>query len=120
MPAGTLHLKADQGANFIRIFFVTERDENGVLVPVSIVGNFFKMQVRKHPEYTVVLEASTANGKIVRLDDPNGKYQVEFDNSDLDNLDYGDYKYDIFRTDNTGVVFKELEGNFNIDSRITK
>lgn len=91
---------------------------NGVLVDVT--GYTADMQVRTDVDSaTVVVELSTANGRIV-TGGTNGTFTLTLTAAQTAALTAGSYVYDLEVTSTTGVVSKILRGSFTVDPEVTR
>jgi hypothetical protein len=114
MPAGKYNIKAEQGATFRRVFTWKDSDNN----PIDLTGYTAKMQVREDAYTSVILDMSTANGKIVIATPANGQLEVSETASNMSLIDGGSYRYDIELT-NGAEVTRLLEGGFYVSEEIT-
>lgn len=91
---------------------------SGIFNPVDLTGWSAKMQVRQDVGQAVVIELSTANSRIA-LNSPLGNIQLHILAADTAMLTPGLYKYDLELTDETGFVYRLIEGFFQIVGAIT-
>ncbi len=95
MAAGKLNFIAEQNADFAETLAYLESDK---ITPIDITGATFKMEVREGTGKTVVLELSTANGRIVITDAANGRFSLTALKSIMETLAPNNYKYDLLIT----------------------
>lgn len=79
-----------------------------------------KMQVRAcKDDTTVLLECSTANGKIALTDAVNGKWQIDLSPTDTAALTFTKAVYDLDITFPSTDVFTPIEGVVSCTSQVT-
>lgn len=89
-------------------------------LPMDLTGCSIKMQVRScKTDTTVLLEASTTNGKIVLTDAANGKWQINLSPADTAALAFSKAVYDLDITFPSGDVFTPIEGVVSCTSQVT-
>ena len=89
-----------------------------IFTPVDITGYTVKMQVRQKIGSPVILEISTANGRVTLIP-LSGIINLQVAASDTASLPPGLYRYDLDLTDTNGFVTKFIEGSFEIRGSIT-
>ena len=92
--------------------------QSGEYTPVDLSGFTAKMQVRKKPGSPIIIELSTANGRII-LGGALGTIDLLISATDTENLIPGMYAYDIELTSDTGFVIRFSEGLFEVEDEIT-
>ena len=115
MSAGKYNISAEQGATFKRVLIW----KDSVGTPIDITGFTSKMQVRAGYGLDVLLDLSTANGKIIIIASVNGKFSINETATNMSALKAGVYKYDIEMT-NGAEVTRILEGSFTVSEEITQ
>ena len=119
MP-GNLDFKVPQGETFLRNIQVLE-DDGTSQAPLDITDFTIRMQVRtKASSPDIVLEASTANGKIVITDAVNGKCSVTFTAVETAATTARSYVYDIEYTAPSDAVVRMLQGAFTVSAEVTR
>lgn len=116
-PVPKLDIVIKQNADFTLALCIIERDELGDAVVVDTTGWQMEMNVRKEPKQTnpVLMEASTANGRIVVgiNGDPGAQVNVDIKvpkSVTAGIADFGDAGYDLQVTYPDGSVEYLLEG----------
>ncbi len=102
------------GSRFLRS--LTFEDSTGT--GIDITGYTFQMQVRKRVGGTLVLEASTSNGRITITTALDGEFDIDIPSSVTDLLAAATYKYDLEYTIG-GEVTRLMEGDIEVTSQIT-
>lgn len=107
-----------QGANFA--LPIQYADDAGV--PVNLAGYTAKMQVRPaKASPTVLVELSTANGKLVITDAAAGKLRAQLTATETAALSpSAKGVYDVLLTRPDGVVIRLLEGALIVDGGVTR
>jgi hypothetical protein len=105
----------EQGSQFKRQLTFKESETGPA---IDITGYTFQMQVRKRVGDPLVIEASTANGKITNTDEPNGVFEIDISSADTESLAAGTYKYDLEYTV-SGETNRLLEGDFEVTAQVT-
>jgi hypothetical protein len=115
MSAATLDLIIEQGATYVREFrWLTDG------VPVNLTGYTAKMQVRETAASAdVLLEASTANGKIAIAADA-GRVTITLSATETAALEWRSGKYDLELTSPSGTVYRLLKGYVEVSQEVTK
>ena len=103
----------EQGADFLFVF--SYEDANGTTLPLSEYT--MKMQVRKNYGKELILEISTANGRITV--DSNEDATIHVTAEDTAELPPGKYIYDMEVIDGQGIVSRFLKGEFVITAEVT-
>lgn len=86
---------------------------------VNLTGYSAKMQVRAATDASVLVELSTANGRIV-IDAALGKLTLTLTATETAALTSGKYFYDLNLTASDATVTKILEGVFLINESVTQ
>jgi hypothetical protein len=116
MTAGTYDIVAEKGATLRRVFSVT----NAAGAPVSYANHTGRMQVRRdHTSASVILEASTTNGRLL-INGPAGTITLLITDEDTAQLPAGAGVYDIMLTNGAGETTKFLSGRFVIQPSVTR
>lgn len=106
----------EQGTTFNRQFTWIDRETN---TGIDLSNYSSQMQVRKTSNDTVILELSTANGRMSLS--AAGEINMTVAAADTENLQPGTYLYDLEIEDNaTGDRHRLIEGSFVISEQITK
>lgn len=88
-------------------------------VPVIMSNYSADMQVRQAADTDIIVELSTANGKIT-IDSAYGRINLNLTASDTAALPAGTYKYQLNITDNnTSTTYGILEGAFVVVASVT-
>jgi hypothetical protein len=89
-------------------------------IPVILSGYTADMQVRYATDTDIVVELSTANGRIT-IDAAYGQINLKLTASQTAALTAGNYQYDLNLTDtDTGTVYKILQGAFTVIESVTQ
>lgn len=113
--AGQYDITVDRGTTLLRTFTVTDSNN----VPVSYQGYSAKMQVRKdHSASTVIVEASTANGRITLNN--QGVITLTIADEVTATFSVGTAYYDIMLTSPSGDAIKFMEGKFVVQPSVTR
>lgn len=89
-------------------------------VPVILQGYTADMQVRYATDTAIIVELSTANGRIT-IDSAYGRVNLKLTATETAALPSGTYQYDLNLTDTaTGIVYKILQGVFIINESVTQ
>jgi hypothetical protein len=118
MSAGTYCFTIEQGATFNTqlTWFTDDTQETAV----NLTGFTAKMQVRARlDDVTVLLELSTANGKIT-LGGVAGTILLHIDAADTALLTFEKGVYDLELTNGSGVVTRLLQGVINMQLEVTR
>jgi hypothetical protein len=117
MPAGKHDIIIEQGATFRRV--ITWKTSAGV--PVNLTGYSAKMQVRERVRDTdVVLECSTANGRITLGGSAGTITIVAQDEVTALLSEMPKAVYDLELTSGGGEVTRLLRGNAEIIAEVTR
>jgi len=98
-----------RGDTFRRTLFIVPQTGN-------LVGVLIKFTVKsKWSDATPLLQATTANGKIVVIDADTGEIEITFTAAEMAAL-AGDkiYVYDVEVTDGAGVVWSKVRESFRL------
>jgi hypothetical protein len=88
-------------------------------IPVIMSNYSADMQVRYASDTSIIVELSTANGKIT-IDSAYGRVNLNLSASDTAALPAGTYQYQLNLTDNTaGVTYAILTGAFVVVAAVT-
>jgi len=114
--AGRYNMVCDQGSTFSLTFTIKTDD-----VPWTLSNYTAKMQVRSFINVeTVLVELSTANGRITYGPDP-GKVKLLIDATTTAALPTGRHSYDLeFTTIADNTVVKILSGKFVVRGEVTR
>jgi hypothetical protein len=113
--AGRYEITLDRGTTLTRTFTVTDSND----VPVDYTGYSAKMQVRKdHAATTVIVEASTSNGRMTV--NSQGVITLAIPDDVSASFPVGTAYYDILLTDPGGDTHKLLEGRFIVQPSVTR
>lgn len=115
MLAARKDMTIEQGAKFSRL--IRWLDGNGN--PVDLTGWSARMQVRTGHGGTLLLDLSTANGKITLSS--GGTIEIEATASDTDGLDFERAVYDLELTPPSGSAntVRLLEGYIYLNRQVT-
>jgi len=96
-----------------RLIEATIKDEEGIidLTNVNIGWRFFN-------NGEIIIEKSTEDGSIEKVDSENGKINMKLDNDDTD-ISGGKYKYEILIEDVEGNRYLPVKGVLTINSNKT-
>lgn len=116
--AGTRNLVVQQAASFELQLTVKTGDP---LEPVDLTGASAKMEFRSDTAIGVVLELSTANGRIT-IDGPNGVLTLSIAAADTAALSLVDFpaRYDLLLTYPNATVDRILEGLVRLSPSVTQ
>lgn len=113
--AGAHHFTLEQGATFRRV--ITWRDDDGNLV--NLTGYTARMQVRRIPGDTTLLELTTANGRI-SLGGSAGTITLLVTAAVTAALTkWPSAVYDLELIDGSGTVTRLLEGKMRFSPEVT-
>ena len=116
--AGKYKIRADQGATLRRTFTISTQGDTPV--PWNLTGFTARMQVRTSIEDpTVVLEATTTNGRLAIGPNP-GELVLVVSATDTDALAAGSYVYDLELVSPSGEVTRLLEGTLVVRRAVTR
>lgn len=88
-------------------------------VPVDLTGYTADMQVRYATDTSIIVELSTANGRIT-IDAAYGRVNLHISATDTAALPAGVYQYDLNLTNtNDSTVYKILQGAFVVSASVT-
>jgi hypothetical protein len=105
----------DQGATFERPFTIA----NDYGQPTDLTGHTFRMQIRATIEGAVVLELTTANGRIPIEDAEAGKFKILLTATETASLTAGFYVYDLEWVDGSKVT-RLFEGQLEVSREVTR
>lgn len=110
----------EQGATFTQQIQWTVESAPGTCidVPVNLTGYTAKMQVRKKAGAALLVELSTANGRIV-ITPLTGTILLTLTAAETNVLTPGLYLYDLELTNSTGFVIRFISGAFEVTGQIT-
>jgi len=132
MSAVTIDLNIDQGTTINQSFLLNVLTNQTLpynattnpYTPLDLTGCTFSMMVRIDYDQRDVLDASTANGKIVVDTPSSGIFRLVLAPADTTAINFlGDtanYVYDIELTDASGNVSRPVKGAFNISREVTR
>ena len=104
----------EQGATFS--FVWSWEDSEGVKVDLSTFAGI-RMQVRKNYGGTLIVELTTANGRITI--DSNEDVTLQLTATETTTLPPGNYVYDLEVENVDGTVYRLIEGQFKITPEVT-
>lgn len=110
--SGKLDLIIEQGVKFERTIQIKDKDEN----VVDIGGDTFEGQVRKRHNST----DTEASFSISITDAENGKISVSIPETTTDDMDAGEYVYDINWTPSISNKVRLLEGIATVSPGVTR
>jgi hypothetical protein len=114
--AGRYDIVVDRGATLLRTFAVTDANQ----APVPYAGYTGRMQVRRdHSSSTVLLDATTSNGKLT-INGAAGTISLNVSDEETANLSATTAYYDLMLTSTAGQSFKLLEGQFIVRPTVTR
>lgn len=118
MPAEKFDLKIEQGATFS--FSVTRKDKVGT--PIDLSGYTARMQIRQAQGAEIIIEASTANGKLNIPIGADGTVFVKLSATDTAKLRYTRCVYDLkaFKGSDGLNDLRILQGNVLVSPAITQ
>jgi hypothetical protein len=125
MPAVQKNLYIEQGATFTLGFNwhqegAPDADGNPTAgAAYDITGAIVRMQARKTQQSTVLIDASTTNGKIT-IDGPTGRIDVKLDDDTTDLLVYKSAIYDLEIELASGDVHRLLQGSITVSPNVTQ
>lgn len=91
-----------------------------VIIPIDLTGFTGVMHVRsKQPSEEVVIELSTANGRIT-LGGTNGAIALFIDSTDTAALKKGKYVYDLKLISAGSITTRFIQGKMEIDAQVTR
>ncbi len=105
MQTPIYNIEIQQAATFRRQLRWLDSSEE----PVDLTGHTALMQIRRSHRHEVVLELSTANGRIV-LGGAEGTVLLEVAAADTLELTPAEYVYDLLLTSAGGIATRLLEG----------
>jgi hypothetical protein len=116
MGAGVYNFTIEQGATLVRHFIY--KDSNGAVVPLT--GYTARMQVRQFKDSsTVLLEATTANGKLV-ITPAAGKITLTVSATELNAITFDVGVYDLEIESSSGLVTRLIEGTVFNSQQVTR
>lgn len=118
MSAGLLNLTIEQGADYLLALQFLDANS----APVDLTGYVMTMQVRPTVSDSLVLvELSTANGKIVITDPTNGEFQLQLTADDTATL-CGSGVYDLKMVGPVAdpATSRFIQGKVTISSQVTR
>ena len=125
MPAVTKNLYIEQGATFTLGFNWHQEgtpDADGLPTAgaaYDITGATVRMQARKTQQSSILIDASTTNGKIT-IDGPTGRIDIKLADSDTDLLTYKSAVYDLEIEMASGDVYRLLQGSITVSPNVTQ
>jgi hypothetical protein len=114
MPAAPLDIVVEQGTTWR--YAMDIKDAGGI--PVDLSARSGEMHVRRTPKSPLILELTTANGRILITP---GKIELRLDPADTSPLRAGTYVYDLELTEpgGSGAVSRLIEGTFTLTPEVT-
>lgn len=89
-------------------------------VPVNLSGYTADMQVRYATDTSIIVELSTANGRIT-IDSAYGRVNLKLTATETAALPAGTYQYDLNLTNTAdSTVYKILQGVFIVNASVTQ
>lgn len=113
--AGKLNLKILQGSTFQHV--MTWKD--GRARPVNLTGYTAFLQMRVAPEATILLELSTANGRIT-LGGTLGTITLSLTDEETRAITFSSASYDLLMEDAQGRRKRLVEGKVTVSPHITQ
>lgn len=114
MAAGKLNLKIEQDASFrLRLYWKDERQR-----AINLTGYSAVLQMRNSHSDAVLLEMSTANGKIV-LTPTTGAIDLTLTDEETGAITWLRASYDLSLEDSTGTKIRLVEGKVTVVPSIT-
>lgn len=118
MQPATLDLTIYKGSTFVKSIQWKTGDP---AVAVDLSGCTARMQVRKSPCDSVILESlTTQNNKIVITEPLNGKLEIRISAETSSAYTFVDGVYDLELVFPTGTVTRIIEGNFTASPEVTR
>lgn len=118
MQPGNLDLTIYKGSTFVKTIQWKTGDPP---VAVNLTGCTARMQVRKSPCDSVVLETlTTENSKIVITEPINGKFEIRISADTSSAYDFISGVYDLEIVFTNGTVTRIIEGNFIAMPEVTR
>jgi hypothetical protein len=110
----------EQGATFSQVIQWTKETTPGscVQAPVDLTDYTAKMQVRKKVGSPLLVELSTANGRIA-IEALTGTISLSITAADTNLFTPGLYQYDLELTNSAGFVIRFIAGSFEVMGQIT-
>lgn len=116
MSAGRYHIKIEQGADLLLDIDVKDSTSTAVnFSGYSTVRSKFKNFVT---DTASVLEANNTNSRLT-FSDTTGRLSLNVPASVTTNLTEGEGVYDMEVVDGSGVVYRVLEGTYEISPEVT-
>lgn len=116
MVSGKYSMKCEQGATLFVPFQLTEDDGTAI----DLTGYSARMMVRSaYSDASPVLDVGTG-GWITIPTPANGEVQILVPDTETDDLEAGNYLYDVELEDSAGFVTRILEGPFIVTPQVTK
>ena len=118
MQPASLDLTIYKGSTFVKSIQWKTGDP---AVAVDLTGCTARMQVRKSPCDSVILESlSTSNGKILITDAINGKFQIRISADVSSAYTFVSGVYDLELVFPDGTITRIIEGNFIAMPEVTR
>lgn len=119
MAAHKVPIKLDQGATYDN-FWIWKTGPKGAETPVDLVGCEARAQIRPELESeTVLLELTTANGRIVLGGEP-GMIRVVITDEDTAALTFDSAVYDLFIDLPNGTSIRRMSGPVSLTKAVTR
>ena len=116
MAAAQYDLIIEQGADFSKSLILKNPDGS----VKDLINHTARMQIRRYVfDETVLLEASTVNGKII-LNTVTGTVTIKFTNTDTASLTGKAGVYDLELINSLGEVNRLIKGSVLIDPEVTR
>ena len=117
MAAAKHNLVIEQGIDFS--LEITLKDSSGSAI--NLTNQTFTSKIRRSPETDAIQQGGSDISFAVNITNASAG-QVTFSLTDVKTaaLPGDDLIYDIFRTDNSGTKFRDLEGKIEVIERITR
>jgi hypothetical protein len=114
--AGIYNFEIEQGATFSRPIAISDDG-----VARDLTGYTAQMQIRPtKTSQSVILELSTANGRIVISDPASGEMTWILDRPTTAALDFCEAFYDLLLDDGSGTTERLLEGSVTLSLGVTR
>lgn len=116
MPAANFKITLEQGVDYTKSLVI----KDSLNLPLNLTGYACRMQIRKyHFSDTVLLEASTVNGKIT-IDPLVGVVLINLSSTDTEAFNTLSAVYDIELVSGTGKVTRILQGEVTCSPGVTR
>lgn len=118
MQPANLDLTIYKGSTFVKTIQWKTGDP---AVAVNLTGCTARMQVRKNPSDSIILESlTTSNGKIVITEPTNGKLEIRISAETSTAYEFSCGVYDLEIVFSNGTVTRIIQGDFVAVAEVTK